>query len=172
MDIDGLGEKIIDQLLDKKLVSDYADLYRLTVPQLCEHLELVKERKATKLIEAIAESKSRGLARLLSSISIRHVGPRVAKVLAAAYGSIENCRWPVKRTRINQRDREVIAASVHRFLHDPHGVELIQRLAAVGVDMTGELAASESGSGLESWRASRSSLPELWSILNATKSNS
>ncbi len=157
MDIDGLGEKIIDQLLEKQLVKDFADLYRLTVPQLCEHLELVKERKATKLIEAIEESRSRGLAPLLSSISIRHVGPRVAKVLAAAYGSIEKMQQAseAELSSINEIG-EVIAASVHRFLHDPHGTELIQRLTEVGVDMTAEQSSEASGAAVSGRLAGKS----------------
>ncbi len=147
MDIDGLGEKIIDQLLATGLVHDYADLYRLTTSQLCS-LELVKDRKATKLLEAIEESKSRGLARLLSSISIRHVGPRVAKVLAAAFGSMESLQAATQTelASINEIG-DVIAASVYRFLHEPHSEELIQRLAAVGVKMTSDQPANVTSSG-------------------------
>lgn len=137
MDIDGLGEKIIDQLVEQRMVRDYADLYRLNVAELCEKLELVKERKAAKLVQAIDESRSRGLARLLASISIRHVGPRVAKILAGHFGNIDAMRaaTPEQIGTIHEIG-DAIAASVHRFLHDQHGQEVIDRLREVGVDMT------------------------------------
>lgn len=137
MDIDGLGEKIIDQLVDQKLVKDYADLYRLTVPQLCENLELVKERKATKLVESIHESRERGLARLLASISIRHVGPRVAKIIAGNFGDIDALQAASESQIASIHEiGDVIARSIYRFLHDAHGMELIDRLRAVDVKMT------------------------------------
>lgn len=137
MDIDGLGEKIIDQLVEQKMVSDYADLYRLDMTSLCTRLDLVKERKAAKLIQAIDESRKRGLARLLASISIRHVGPRVAKILASRYGSIDAMRAASQQEIGSIHEiGEVIAASVYRFLHDEHGKAVIDRLLEVGVDMT------------------------------------
>jgi DNA ligase (NAD+) len=137
MDIDGLGEKIIDQLVEQKMVEDYADLYSLTVSELCERLQLVKDRKAAKLIQSIAESRHRGLARLLASISIRHVGPRVAKIIAGHFGDIQALR-NASRDQIASIHEigDVIANSIHRFLHDEHGVEVIDRLLAAGVDMT------------------------------------
>jgi len=137
MDIDGLGEKIIDQLVDQKMVKEYADLYRLTVPQLCDNLELVKERKATKLIESIDESRNRGLARLLASISIRHVGPRVAKIIAGQFGDIDSLRAASEGQIASIHEiGAVIAKSIHRFLHDSHGAELIERLRSVDVKLT------------------------------------
>jgi DNA ligase (NAD+) len=147
MDIDGLGEKIIDQLVEQKMVTDYADLYRLNIPSLCERLELVKERKAAKLIEAIEASRGRGLARLLASISIRHVGPRVAKILAAKYGDIQALRAASQQEIGSIHEiGDAIAASVYRFLHDAHGIAIIERLLEVGVDMTEQKAAQESTS--------------------------
>lgn len=137
MDIDGLGEKIIDQLVDQKLVKDYSDLYRLTVPQLSENLKLVKERKATKLIESINDSRERGLSRLLASISIRHVGPRVAKIIAGNFGDIDALQAASEPQIASIHEiGDVIAVSIYRFLHDAHGMELIERLRAVGVKMT------------------------------------
>jgi DNA ligase (NAD+) len=137
MDIDGLGEKIIDQLVEQKMVSDYADLYRLDIASLCDRLELVKERKAAKLLDAIEASRNRGLARVLASISIRHVGPRVAKILAGKYGNIQALR-DASQEEIGSIHEigDAIAASVYRFLHDEHGMAVINRLLEVGVDMT------------------------------------
>ena len=137
MDIDGLGEKIIDQLVELEMVKDFTDLYRLNVDDLCKRIDLVKERKATKLVQAIDESRNRGLARLLASISIRHVGPRVAKIVASKYGDIHALQAASLEELASIHEiGDAIAASMHRFLHDPYGSELIKRLLAVGVDMT------------------------------------
>ncbi len=137
MDIDGLGEKIIDQLVELQMVKDFTDLYRLNVDDLCKRLDLVKERKATKLVQAINESRNRGLARLLASISIRHVGPRVAKIVAGKYGDIHALRAAsLEELASTHEIGDAIAASIYRFLHDPYGSELTKRLLAVGVNMT------------------------------------
>jgi len=149
MDIDGLGDKIIDQLVELEMVKDHTDLYRLTVPELCERLDLVKEKKATKLVQSIDESRKRGLARLLASISIRHVGPRVAKILAGTYGDIAALRSAsVQELASIHEIGDVIAGSVYRFLHDPYGSDLIERLLAVGVDMTEPKISSTQGNSI------------------------
>jgi len=137
MDIDGLGEKIIDQLVDLGMVKDYADLYGLTAKPLCDNLELVKEKKATKLIEAIGESKSRGLAKLLSSISIRHVGPRVSKIISQTFGDIESLQAATEQQIASIHEiGDVIAKSIRQFLNDEHGSEVIRRLQTAGLKMT------------------------------------
>ncbi len=137
MDIDGLGEKIIDQLVEQQMVKDYADLYRLTIAELCEKVELVKERKAAKLVQAIADSRQRGLAKLLASISIRHVGQRSAKIIAGHFGDIQALRTATLEQIASMHEiGEVIASSVFHFLHEPYGAGLIDRLLAVGIDMT------------------------------------
>jgi DNA ligase (NAD+) len=137
MDIDSLGDKIVDQLVENDMVHSVADLYRLTADQLILRLEKFKERKATKLIEAISDSKSRGLARVLASISIRHVGPRVAKLLAKNYPSIEalSAASVTELAAIHEvGDR--IATSVHDFLHGDAGRRLIDDLTSVGVSLS------------------------------------
>src|SRR5689334_13155960 len=88
MDIEHLGEAVVEQLVDRGLVKDFADLYRLTVPQLAD-LERLAEKSAQNLATAIRGSKSRGLARLLNALGIRMVGERVARVLAMRYGSLQ-----------------------------------------------------------------------------------
>jgi DNA ligase (NAD+) len=88
MDIEGLGDKLVDQLVDRDLVRGYADLYRLTAEQLIP-LERMGKKSSEKLIEGIRASKDRGLARLLNALSIRHVGGRVASVLAQHFTSME-----------------------------------------------------------------------------------
>lgn len=144
MDIDGLGDKIVDQLVERDMVRGVADLYRLTADQLIRRLDKVKERKATKLVEAIGDSKSRGLARVLASISIRHVGPRVAKLLAKNYPSIEALSAAsVDEIAAIHEVGDRIATSVHDFLHGDAGRRLIDDLASVGVSLTEPRSAAE-----------------------------
>ncbi|MCA9151993.1 MAG: NAD-dependent DNA ligase LigA, partial [Planctomycetales bacterium] len=88
MDIEGLGDKLVDQLVRQKQVVDYADLYRLTVEQLTE-IERMGKKSSVNLVAAIAESKQRGLSRLLNALSIRHVGVRVAAILAQRFRSMD-----------------------------------------------------------------------------------
>ena len=81
MDIEGLGDKLVEQLVRQQQVADYADLYRLTAEDLCR-LERMGEKSSENLVRAIQASKDRGLARLLNALSIRHVGNRVATILS------------------------------------------------------------------------------------------
>ena len=81
MDIEGLGDVLVETLVDKGIVQDVADVYKLTVDGIA-NLERKAEKSATKLIEQIEASKTRGLQRLLYGIDIRHVGERYAKILA------------------------------------------------------------------------------------------
>ena len=88
MDIEEVGEKLIDQLVDTGLVKTFADLYLLTKEQLME-LERLGEKSAQNILDAIAASKERGLDKLLGGLGIRHVGNRVAFVLASNLGSLD-----------------------------------------------------------------------------------
>lgn len=143
MDIDGLGEKIIDQLVENQLVSGYADLYRLTKGQLLT-LEGFGQRKAEKLLSGIAQSKQRGLACLLAGLSIRHVGSRVAAVLAKKFGSIER----LKNASVDQLSEVdeiggIIAQSIHDFFESQYGRRTIDDLAKVGVRLEDEYVAAQ-----------------------------
>ena len=92
MDIEGLGDKIVDQLVvESKMVKHYADLYNLTEEKLTS-LERMGSRSAQKLLNAIQNSKKQSLARVLNGLSIRHVGNRVAAILADEFGSIDKLR--------------------------------------------------------------------------------
>lgn len=136
MDIEGLGDKLVDQLVDSHLVQGYGDLYRLTAEQL-ESLERMGHKSAEKLLAGIAKSKSRGLARLLNALSIRHVGARVAAVLAENFGSMEALQQAgTEELSDTMEIGPVIAGSVHTFLASPAGRHTIADLASVGVDMT------------------------------------
>ena len=96
MDIEGLGDKLVDQLVNQKLVASYGDLYRLTADKLLE-LERMGRKSAENLLEGVEASKGRGLARLLNALSIRHVGNRVASVLAERFRTID-ALWPPTST--------------------------------------------------------------------------
>lgn len=141
MDIDGLGEKIVDQLVDAGLVASYADLYRLQKEQLLT-LDSFGDRKAEKLLAGIAASRQRGLARVLAAISIRHVGTRVASLLARAFPTIETLQAAtVEDLAAVDEIGEIIAESVYAYLHSETGEQVIDGLRAVGVQL--ELAEAD-----------------------------
>ncbi|MFO0942002.1 MAG: NAD-dependent DNA ligase LigA [Pirellulales bacterium] len=136
MDIDGLGEKIVDQLVDAGLVESFADLYSLTEQQLLT-LESFGKRKAEKLLAGIQESKQRGLARVLAAISIRHVGTRVASVLAKKFQSIENLqKATVDDLASTEEIGQIIAESVYDFLQSENGQLTLRGLAGAGVKLS------------------------------------
>lgn len=136
MDIEGLGEKLAYQLVESNLVHDFADLYSLTVDELMQ-LERMGKKSAEKLVANIAESKTRGLARLLNALCIRHVGARVAVVLAEHFGSMEELQAASEEDLSNVLEvGPVIAASVYRFLHNDQGEQAVKKLRDAGLDMT------------------------------------
>ena len=138
MDIEGLGDKLVEQLVASKLVSDYADLYRLTEEQLVK-LERVGKGSANNLLQAVEASKSRGLARLLNALSIRHVGVRVANILAGHFGQMGQLEQATveEMSQINEIG-ETIAQSVFDYVHGDFGGNAIRQLGEVGVDMNVE----------------------------------
>jgi DNA ligase (NAD+) len=136
MDIEGLGDKLVDQLVADGLVKDYADLYELTLEQLT-NLERMGQKSSENLLAGIAASKNRGLARLLNALSIRHVGNRVATVLAEHFGSMDALRAATEEELTNVEDvGTIIAKSVFEYVNSPHGKQTIDRLTAAGLDMT------------------------------------
>jgi DNA ligase (NAD+) len=145
MDIEGLGDKLVEQLVSQKLVSCYGDLYRLQESQLVS-LERMGKKSAQKLLAAVEASKSRGLARLLNALSIRHVGARVATVLAQHFQSMDRLQAAsVEELTAIDEVGPVIAQSVHQALHTPQGTDTIADLREVGVLMesTGDHTAAE-----------------------------
>ncbi len=136
MDIEHLGEAVIDQLVDRKRVKDFADLYTLRVAEVAE-LERHAEKSAENLVNAIQGSKSRGLARLLNALGIRMVGERVAGLLANQFGSMARLQGASVDALADIRGiGPQIAQSVRRFFDDDTNAEVIRRLAEAGVDMT------------------------------------
>jgi DNA ligase (NAD+) len=136
LDIRGLGPKVIDQLVSRGLVRGLADLYRLRLDQLQE-LERVGPRRARAVLEAIAESKDRGLARVLTGLGIRHVGVRNARLLASHFGSMRRLmKAPVERLAQIPGIGPVAARSIHEFLHSEAGRRTAEELARAGVRLT------------------------------------
>ncbi|HEY1785001.1 MAG TPA: NAD-dependent DNA ligase LigA [Pirellulales bacterium] len=145
MDIEGLGDKLIDQLVSTGLVHGIGDLYRLTLQQLTD-LERMGQKSSENLLVAIAESKSRGLARLLNALSIRHVGNRVAAVLAERFGSMDRLREAsIEQLSATPEVGPIIVQSVHDYLHGDFGPRVVDDLASLGIDMTAPERAAATG---------------------------
>ncbi|MBQ3286504.1 MAG: NAD-dependent DNA ligase LigA [Firmicutes bacterium] len=138
MDIDGLGPMIVRQLLDAGLVNDVAGLYSLTQEQLAA-LDRLGEKSAANLTAAIDASRSRGLARLLFGLGIRHVGERAGKVLSARYKDIYEL-MAADQAELTAIDEigPIMAASIAGWFAKAPNKELIRRLADAGVDLQGE----------------------------------
>ena len=133
MDIEGLGESLIDQLVERGLVRDVADLYGLTAETL-EALDRMGKKSAAKLTEQIERSKSAELWRLLNGLGIRHVGERGAQVLVDGFRSIEKLRAAsLEDLQAVREVGPVLAASVRLWLDEPANQRLLERLAAAGV---------------------------------------
>jgi DNA ligase (NAD+) len=137
MDIEGLGDKLVDQLVNAKLVGNYGDLYRLEGRQdRLLNLERMGRKSADNLLEGVEASKTRGLARLLNGLTIRHVGARVATVLAERFGSMDALMAAgVEQLSETMEIGPIIAQSVYDFLHGKFGMETIADLKSVGVMM-------------------------------------
>lgn len=135
MDIEGLGDVLINTLVDSGRVKDVADLYSITIADIA-NLEGKGEKSAAKLLEQIEASKSRGLQRLLFGIDIRHVGERNAKVLARHFRSIDNLAAASEEELVAIPEiGPILAASVYEFFHDKRNLELIERLRTAGVQL-------------------------------------
>ena len=144
MDIENLGDALIDQLVDRGMVRTFADIYRLTKEQLLE-LERMGEKSAQNIVDAVAASRDRGLDRLLAGMGIRHVGNRVSYILAEHFGSLDAIAEASEQElcAINEIG-EVIADSVHDFFHSESGKDTIAHLKAVGIDPKMEKRAAAS----------------------------
>ena len=160
MDIEGLGEKLVEQLVDAGKVMSPADLYRLT-PDTLAGLERMGEKSAANLLAAIDRSRGGTLARFLFGLGIRHVGEEVARQLAADYGDLGQLMaedWPAVQQRKAEIQKEnarrrtrgealapvplegigtEIIDSVHRFFAEPHNRQVIAELLAAGVVAAG-----------------------------------
>jgi len=133
MDIDGLGTKLVDQLVDRGLVADIADLYNLTRKDLAS-LERMAGKSAENILDALQKSKTRPLARFLYGLGIRHVGEHLSEILAQEFGS------PERLSKVTEEEllaiKEIgpeVARSVISFFGDPKNMENLKRLEKAGL---------------------------------------
>jgi DNA ligase (NAD+) len=145
LDIKGVGEKLVYQLVDKKLIHSVADLYELTKEQLCV-LERMGEKSAEKLIKAIAQSKNQPWSRVLYGLGIRHVGSVNAQLLTEKFTTVEEL------TAARQSDiagvygiGAEIAQSVYQWLRTPANQSLISRLQGIGLQLANSAEAQVVG---------------------------
>ena len=135
MDIGGLGDKLVEQLVATGMVQDYADLYALNVSQL-QSLERMGKKSAEKIVAEIANSRNRGLVRVLNALGIRHVGPRVSTLLTEEFPTVDILRKAtVEELAAVHEIGDVIAESVHDWLMSEYGTQVIDRLMSAGVTM-------------------------------------
>jgi len=133
MDIEGLGDRLVDQLLRLGLVKSVADLYRLDKEQLFQ-FDRMGEKLAEKLLAAIAASKQRPLERFLFALGIRHVGSHLAKVLSRQFNSLESLADAQQEQLLAIHEvGPQVAESVTRFFADPNNQQILQQLHQLGV---------------------------------------
>jgi DNA ligase (NAD+) len=144
MNIEGLGEALVDQLVDRGLVKDPADLYRLTLDDLVQ-LERMGKKSSLNLLSQIEESKQNELARVIFGLGIRHVGERTAQILAQRFRSMD------RLMNASQAELEfvfevgpIVAESIFRFFVQPANRDVVAKLKAAGVNMTAKGAAMKS----------------------------
>ncbi|HYW80336.1 MAG TPA: NAD-dependent DNA ligase LigA, partial [Thermoguttaceae bacterium] len=145
MDIEGLGDKLVDQLVGTGLVRSYGDLFRLEERQdRLLSLERMGRKSVDKLLDGIEAAKARGLGRLLNALSIRHVGTRVAMVLAEKFPSIDRLiEADVEQLGDTNEIGPIIAKSVYEFLHSEFGEATIHDLKQLGIVMQSATEAAE-----------------------------
>ncbi len=138
LDIEGLGEKIVDQLVDHNLVRTPADLYRLGFTAIA-NLERMGEKSADNLIQAINQSRNTTLARFIFALGIRHVGETTAKDLANHYRSMHALMDATIEDLLTVKDvGPVVADSITSFMEEAHNREVIEQLLASGMQLSVE----------------------------------
>ena len=134
MNIDGLGDKLVDQLVSTEMVKDFADLYHLDAEKLAS-LERMAEKSADNLLREIAASKANDLSRLIYALGIRFVGERTAQLLAGHFGSIEALEKAGEQALTNVAEvGPKVAASIAEFFSERANRRVIERLREAGVD--------------------------------------
>jgi DNA ligase (NAD+) len=133
MNIEGLGERLVDQLVDKELVQTPADLYKLSSKELSE-LERMGEKSAAKLVSQLRRSKQTTLERLIYALGIRNVGESTARDLARHFGDLEPLVRATEEELLQVPDvGPIVARSIRQFFDEPHNRQVIQDLISSGV---------------------------------------
>ncbi len=134
MDIEGMGESVVQQLISKKLVKDFSDVYFLKTGDLLR-LDLFADKKAENLIGAIAKSKKQHLSRFLYALGIRHVGEKAAFVLAQRFGNLENILEAKQEDFDKIREiGSVMAGSIYEFFRQEEIKRILSKLTKAGVN--------------------------------------
>ena len=135
MDITGLGEAIIDELIQRKLINNIADIYKLTFDDIAS-LKKNGKKFAQNLINSIEESKSRDLYRLVNALGIRHVGVKIAKSLTKTYDTMDKLmNASLESLCMKDEIGHIIAESIYKFFREEQTIDLINRLKEYGVNM-------------------------------------
>jgi DNA ligase (NAD+) len=138
MNIDGLGDKIVDQLVEKNLVTDVADLYSLKVCEVAE-LDRMAEKSAQNLIDEIEASKKNSLARLIYALGIQFVGERTGQLLAEVFSSLQEFSGATEEQLVEVPEvGPKVASSIVEFFSEPANRQLIKKLDKAGVRPTAE----------------------------------
>lgn len=131
--IEGLGEQLIDQLVDKNVINDAADLYTLDLETLSQ-LDRMAEKSASNLLGELEKSKKTTFARFLYAIGIRHVGEATARALAGYFGNLANLRQASEEQLLEVADiGPIVAASIKQFFSDERNLALVDKLLGVGL---------------------------------------
>lgn len=134
MDIEGLGDKLVDQLVEQDVIHDPADLYGLSVTQLAE-MERMGEKSAQNVVNALEKSKHTSLPRFLFALGIRQVGETTARTLAGHFGTLDAIMHADESTLVNVPDvGPVVAESIAHFFHEKHNRTVINKLINAGVE--------------------------------------
>jgi DNA ligase (NAD+) len=133
MDIEGLGEKLVDQLIEGNVIRTLADLYRLGLNAIAS-LERMADRSAQNLLAALEQSKRTTLPRFVYGLGIRHVGEATARDVARHFGSMDAIMDATVEQLLEVPDvGPVVADSIHTFFQQPHNREVVEQLRACGV---------------------------------------
>ncbi|MGB9428676.1 MAG: NAD-dependent DNA ligase LigA [Gammaproteobacteria bacterium] len=147
LDIEGLGEKLVDQLVDAGLIHTPADIFNLTVPKLAE-LERMGEKSAANLVQAIEHARRTTLARFLYALGIREVGEATAEALARHFGSLDRLMGANETALLQVPDvGPVVAAAIAAFLHEAHNRDVIAALRGTGVQWPEQVGVAQSETG-------------------------
>lgn len=136
MDVDGLGDVVMDQLLENKYVADFADLYGLTFLHLL-NLENFKDKKAQNLLDSLEASKQKPLSKLLFALGIAFVGEKTAEILADRFRTLDALKnAPLEELQSVREVGEKVSQSIYDFFRNPRALEQLERLRAAGLNFT------------------------------------
>jgi len=149
MDIEGLGEAVINQLVQQKLLADVGDIYSLKAPALLD-LERMGEKSVANLLEAIEQSKSRPLWRLLFGLGILHVGVSASRALADHFPNLD----AIRKSSVEELQQipdvgEVVGQSIHDFFREPHNLAVMEKLRKAGLRFEAEPKAAGAAPGFK-----------------------